>query len=77
MVLPDTSIAGAIIYAREKLRQKVENSPFSLEKAQIKVTLTMGIALYDSLEDVTVSVHHADTLLYQGKKNGRNRVEVA
>ncbi|GAB1484142.1 hypothetical protein MASR2M78_29590 [Treponema sp.] len=77
MVLPDTNIAGATV-AAEKLRQKVENSPFSLEKAQIKVTLTMGIALYDSLEDVTVSVHHVDTLSFTGeRKNGRNRVEVA
>jgi len=41
----------------------------------LKVTISIGLAEFQS-EDAKLLINRADTLLYQAKHNGRNRIEV-
>lgn len=61
----------------EELRKKVEETPVYIDTEQeIFMTVSIGITteLAASLDEM---VNQADTLLYQAKENGRNRVEIA
>jgi diguanylate cyclase (GGDEF)-like protein len=60
----------------ETLRQTVEDSPVEIDDGKkIKVTISIGVVteLADSLEDM---LKKADSLLYEAKKTGRNKVIV-
>jgi len=74
LFLPDTELDGGHTVA-EKLRRAIEVYHFSFDNRKIRVTLTFGVALYDPREEIDASIKRADTLLYRGKQNGRNRVE--
>ena len=79
IILPDTSLAGAINIA-EKIRKtilemKIEHKttlPLGI------VTLSLGVAVAE--EDTTMISHdelvkHADLALYKAKEKGRNQVQ--
>lgn len=78
VVLPDCDIAGAVVVA-ERLRLNVSRGPVLSGEASIPVTLSQGIATaVDTTTTVAdVLLQAADTALYEAKRNGRNRVEVA
>jgi diguanylate cyclase (GGDEF)-like protein len=65
-------------YVAEKIRRAVENTSFMNVDEKIKVTVSAGvgevIAESDTLETF---VDRVDAALYEAKKNGRNRVEMA
>jgi diguanylate cyclase (GGDEF)-like protein len=58
----------------EKIRETIANNPFIYEGVEHKVTLTLGLASYDSNSNFEETIQRADQALYEGKENGRNRV---
>jgi two-component system, cell cycle response regulator len=78
LLLPETSSKGCRIYA-ERIRKRIENTKFEAAGKQIQVTISGGIASFpeDSADSVDELWRKADAALYQAKKNGRNRIELA
>jgi diguanylate cyclase (GGDEF)-like protein len=73
LLLPNTSLHAAVDLAN-KLRKIIANKRYSEE--QINLTVTLGAAsLADNDKSALDMIKRADNALYQGKKNGRNRVE--
>jgi diguanylate cyclase (GGDEF)-like protein len=73
VLLPYTDSDGAVTLA-ERLRHKIQMHPFSIVNA---LTCSFGVALFHAEENEDSFVRRADEALYEAKKNGRNRVEVA
>lgn len=80
VLLPDTQIEGARKLA-ERLRIKVEKTLFNIGKyassktETIKITLSIGVALFDSTYKNPADIYEeADIALYKAKQEGRNRV---
>ena len=68
----DAHILGVLA---EKLRMLVERSFMDVDSEVIQVTISLGVA-FSMPGEVTESViKRADSLLYQAKESGRNRVE--
>ena len=74
IILPRTGRHGARRVA-ETIRAEVERFPFEGEDASGPVTLTLGVAVFPhdaaSAEEL---IQKADEALYQGKRQGKNRV---
>lgn len=75
VVLPETELQGAAIVA-ERFRKKVSQMKVEYSDTIISVTITLGVALYDSKLGVDRSIQLSDQALYKGKENGRNQVVV-
>ena len=75
VVLPETSLENAELVA-ERIRAMVAATEFNYNGHIFKVTITLGVALFDSRLGIEHSINLADRALYRGKENGRNRVEV-
>jgi len=68
-----TSGAGAGIAERIRTELKKENfSPVTGK--DVCVTVSIGLAQYEPQEDMKAFVHRVDQLMYQGKKDGKDRV---
>ena len=73
LVLSQTGIDEAWQVA-ERLRASLQKSSFTDLHADLRVTVSIGVAEYrpgESIDDVLI---RADALLYQAKEGGRNRV---
>jgi len=75
VVLPETSIENATLVA-ERVRAAVAATEFSYGGHIFKVTITLGVSLFDHRLGIEYSINLADRALYRGKEAGRNRVEV-
>ena len=77
ILLPDTDEQGAVSLA-ERIRRKLEQTPFKVTEDQLKITVSVGlISLIPSrIDDRKRMFEQADTALYEAKNNGRNRVKV-
>jgi len=74
VLLPMTTSVNGIVIA-ERIRTEFNNETFSPEPGQdIHLTLSVGIAQYKSQEDMKAFVSRVDQLMYQAKKNGKDRV---
>lgn len=58
----------------ENIRKAVEDHIFNLHDKSIHCTLTLGVALHKKGATIDETITHADTRLYYGKQNGKNRV---
>ena len=62
----------------ERIRKRIENMVFKYKDTKMPVTMTFGLSMYrgkdDNIEDC---IKRADSALYEGKNQGRNRVIVA
>ncbi len=72
--LTETDIDGAKI-AAERIRTAIEAYPFSFDGVEIRVTISIGIAIApEHGRDLKALVGASDKALYQAKQTGRNRV---
>ena len=76
LLLPGASEIGLANIA-DKLRQQIEDHKVNYEGKSLGVTMTFGGAIYRDLETLDQCLGRADTALYRGKSNGRNRVELS
>ena len=76
MLLPDTSPEEAEIVA-QRLRNTFGNQTHDVDGAEVRVTITIGVA--EAEWDATIDewIGAADRALYVGKTGGRNQVVVA
>lgn len=76
MILPETSLDGAIAIADE-LRLLVESSPISIENHDISLTISCGVSTYSQQAQAKpIDIFNAaDAALYQAKNNGRNQIQ--
>jgi len=73
ILMPETNTADAMI-AAEKLRAKIENSPFNFKKERVPITMSFGVSEFHALESPDAVFDRADKALYQAKNEGRNRI---
>ncbi len=75
VLLPETSLGGAILVA-ERLRQQVAANAIDIGDGQtLRCTLSIGVAsLGGESSDLEKLLHRADTALYDAKSGGRNKV---
>jgi diguanylate cyclase (GGDEF)-like protein len=73
IVLPETNETSAQIVA-ERFRRYIENQLFTYDDQIIKVTVSVGISVFDHSLGLDGSLLLADKALYYSKENGRNRV---
>jgi diguanylate cyclase (GGDEF)-like protein len=68
-----TSVDGAV--TAERIRMEFKKETFSPAPGQdVHVTVSIGLAQYKTKEEMKAFVHRVDQLMYQGKKNGKDRV---
>lgn len=75
ILLRNTDEAGAWQLA-ERIRKTVERSPTEFESKKIPLTVSIGVASLDDMEEYRSPEHFleaADHFLYQSKSAGRNR----
>lgn len=58
----------------EELRREIKNKEFTYDNQKIRVTATIGTAVYEESMSKNDWIRAADDFLYQGKQNGKNRV---
>jgi diguanylate cyclase (GGDEF)-like protein/PAS domain S-box-containing protein len=58
----------------EKLRRLIEKSFLSTRSTFVRVSMTFGVTTARPDDTTESLLHRADSLLYQGKEQGRNRV---
>jgi diguanylate cyclase (GGDEF)-like protein len=79
VLLPFTKLDEAKVVG-ERLRVAVEKTPILINRdnpdisQNINITISMGLAEYDSIETGEALFERADKSLYDAKKGGRNRV---
>ncbi len=74
ILLPETDLEHAKKLT-EKLREKIEETEFIFKKKNLKITMTLGISMFNREKDTFDSViNRADDALHKGKAEGKNRV---
>jgi diguanylate cyclase (GGDEF)-like protein len=74
IILPDTPLAAAIEVA-ERIRTTLADQAFEYEGQTISLTSSFGVCTaVSAVEQPDSLLGHADELLYQSKREGRNRV---
>jgi diguanylate cyclase (GGDEF)-like protein len=75
IILPDTGWQGALTFA-ERMRRKVDDFSFGAATAEIRLTVSIGVALARGTDPVSpeMLLHDADRSLYKAKSAGRNRI---
>jgi len=76
LLLPETNLAGAKKIA-EKLRSKINRETIDYKDNHIKVTITIGISVYERIHDVNECITAADKAMYFGKIRNKNCVVTA
>jgi diguanylate cyclase len=77
VLLPNTDREGAT-RALEKVRKRTEKSSFHSDGRTLPMpTFSAGISLYKPGETPSSLIERADKALYQAKRMGRNRIELA
>ena len=59
-----------------RVRRKVEEAPLCRQGENIAITITFGGVGSDNYRDVYEMIRRADEQMYNGKKAGRNRVQI-
>lgn len=74
-MLPYTDLAGAERLA-QRMRAAMESSQIHVADRPVAVTATFGVTELGVGESLEEALNRADLALYQGKREGRNRVVV-
>ncbi len=63
------------IVTAERIRTEFKKEHFSPAPGQdVYTTVSIGLAQYKQQEDMKAFIHRVDQLMYQAKKNGKDRV---
>ena len=75
LILPGTGVEESFVIS-ERIRRLVENTLFEVGKAQLNLTLSMGISNFPShrVKSKEELIKMADQALYDAKRGGRNKV---
>ncbi|KQC08224.1 MAG: hypothetical protein APR62_05165 [Smithella sp. SDB] len=74
IILPMTTNEEGVVTA-ERIGEELKKENFSpIPDKQVYLTVSIGVAQYKKHEDMKAFVNRVDRLMYQGKKNGKNRV---
>jgi diguanylate cyclase (GGDEF)-like protein len=60
----------------ERLRRKIEDIKFNKICPKFKITVSIGLSIYEPQEDLLTAIEKADKAMYKAKQKGKNRVEV-
>ena len=66
--------AGELEHLGNRMRVLVENSYIELKEETLHITVSIGATLLRDSDGLETVVKRADTLLYESKKTGRNRL---
>jgi diguanylate cyclase (GGDEF)-like protein len=58
----------------ERIRRAISALVVSAGNARLRVSVSVGLAVWDGKESVEEFYRRADKMLYQAKRQGRNRV---
>lgn len=79
VLLKKTKLEEAKLVA-ERIRTKIEGYDFNFNNQHMKVTISIGLSVFDTTENLAYSpnefVNQADKALYISKNSGRNKVSV-
>ena len=75
MLFPETDLEGGRIIA-EKIRAEIADRTYGFQEQSLKISITIGLSIYERHQSVNECLKRADAALYKGKKAGRNRVVV-
>jgi two-component system, cell cycle response regulator len=73
IILTHTDINEAVLIA-EKMRKAVQQASFSDKKAEMNVTISIGVSICLESDNAKDVIKNADKALYKAKGNGRNQV---
>jgi diguanylate cyclase (GGDEF)-like protein len=74
ILLPMTTSGEGVVTA-ERIRMEFKKETFSPVSGQdVHMTVSIGLAQYRRKEEIKAFVNRADQWMYQGKKNGKDRV---
>ncbi len=76
ILLPETDEKNALMVA-QRLRNSVEEEPFTPNDLNIAITVSLGVSLIEGNHtSLDTLIEQADTAMYQSKSAGRNRVTI-
>ena len=73
VVAPNMDLESLMKFA-ERIRKAVADLVITSGNVRLKVTTSVGLAVWDNHEDADGFYRRADRMLYQAKRQGRNRV---
>jgi len=74
IILPMTTGKEALVTAK-RIQTEFKKEVFSPVTGQrVRVTVSIGLAQYETREEMKAFVHRVDRIMYQAKKSGRNRI---
>lgn len=78
LLLRGTNQDAAVVIA-EKIRKRIEDHSFKIDKKDVSVTTSIGVAAFEqnNMNDYQHLLNSTDQLLYQAKEKGRNQVQHA
>lgn len=76
MILPGADCKAAFTIA-ESIRKAIETSNFSHDSKPVPITLSAGIAEFETSDKPESVFERADAALYEAKRHGRNRCQLA
>lgn len=78
LLLRGTNQDAAVVIA-EKIRKRIEDHSFKIDKKDVSVTTSIGVAAFEqnNMNDYQHLLNSTDQLLYQAKEKGRNQVQYA
>ncbi|WP_424195676.1 diguanylate cyclase [Ampullimonas aquatilis] len=76
IMLPETDLEFAY-RVMIRVQRELSQTPFAHQETTIRITFSAGIAKLDQDEGLEGIIERADRAMYQAKKAGRNRVELA
>ncbi|MFZ5564982.1 MAG: GGDEF domain-containing protein [Thermodesulfobacteriota bacterium] len=77
IMLVETDRDGAFTVA-ERIRKKIQDTDFTFKGKPLPVTMTFGLSVFHGTgDDAEACIRRADQALYEGKRQGKNRVVAA